>query len=118
MITEKEIEQAYEELIKKQHDYNGMSEGATEAKKHYETLMVQSLILLDVDGKKLNQGKNPTEREAIAQELYPAQYQEYLLLDEGLRYSKYALDIARIKVEELRLKMRLMEVLKGETDQG
>jgi len=118
MITEKEIEQAYEELIKKQHDYNGMSEGATEAKTTWETVKEQGLIVLGEDGKPLIQGKNIAEREAKAKELYAAQYQEYLLLDEGLRYSKYALDIARIKVEELRLKMRLMEVLKGETDQG
>jgi hypothetical protein len=103
MNTEK-IGIVYCGLMVAKRDYYQASEGALVQRARLESARLKALA----DG--TIQGKNETEREARARELFADAYGIQAELDAGERYARLALDLAQIEVEMVRAQMRAEEL--------
>jgi hypothetical protein len=103
MNTEK-ITIVYTGLMAAKRDYYQASEGALVQRARLESARLKALA----DG--TIQGKNETEREAKARELFADAYGIQAELDAGERFARLALDLAQIEVEMVRAQIRTEEL--------
>lgn len=103
MNTEK-VGIVYTALMAAKRDFYQAAEGALVQRGRLESARLKALA----DG--TIQGKNETEREAKARELFAEAYAVQAELDAGERFARLALDLAQIEVEMIRAQMRAEEL--------
>ena len=104
-LTEFEIEAGYEALAQAVNEAFRFGELALTAKTVLDEAVAEALL----DGKL--DGKNETQREAQARRLLVDEYQASDMPDARARVARRDLELARLRVDSIRARLRLAEVL-------
>lgn len=104
MITEKQVNKVYNNLIGATALYHMAVEEQALAKQTFETAKAIALASGDIEG------KNQQLRDSAAIEHFPGHWEQYQLKDKALTSARNNLELARLESERIRLIVRLMEL--------
>lgn len=107
-----EIEACYSGFELTMYNYHNASERAIAARSDLE----RKRLALLVEGKII--GKNEDERKASARTLLSEEYRAVDDADMAERYAKYSLEISQVRVDEVRLTVRALEMASGPSRRG
>ena len=107
MVTEKDIESAYNMLRNCLHRYQEADWNRAEYKAYVEKRTHQLFLAGKADG------RNARIREAQVENILEEEHEMLYRLERKAEAAKQDLDLARIDVEKLRLLMRLYELRSG-----
>lgn len=104
MITQEEIKHAYAWLTSATTEYRQKADAEIIAKDDLDRAKLAGLFDGTIDG------KNDTMREAAAREQLLELYEQYETLSHNARTARLEFDLATLRVDELKMLMRLAEI--------
>jgi hypothetical protein len=111
-VTTGIVRGVYAELREAQREVFLTSKMYDAAKAQFERLKIRGIIDGDI------KGKNVDERALIAEDMYKAEWRLLLDSEVNLKNTKHKLQHVQTKVEEIRLLMRVDELLYGIISRG
>lgn len=105
MITEERIQHTYGELRLATELFHNFGMASVKCKRQFEEAKLKGLMNDTI------KGKSETMRQAAAVAAYPRLWNELQEADHTLELAKNSLGRYKIEVEQLRMEMRLLEVM-------
>lgn len=105
MIDAKRIRVTYRKLELATNLFYFCGKESIACKKKFEEDKLQGLVNGDI------KGKNETMRQAAAIEAYTDEWNAWQEAEQAVELTRHSLNLIRIEVEQLRMEMRLLEVV-------
>jgi hypothetical protein len=106
MITQDDLNKAYEDLSEAKGEYITASTHLETLKATIETRTATALYHGEIEG------KNDAQRKGAAMEMFSQDYEELAQLQHNYANAKYHYEVAQIEVDRVRSLLRLMEITK------